>query len=140
MTRILLIALATTGLVLGCRSTKPAEPAASLIGTSWVAEEIDGRGVVERVESTVSFDTAERITGHTACNRYFGGLELDDRTIRLKPTATTRMACESAVMEQESRFLAGLAATRAFRREEDKLLLLDDGGRVRVRLAPRAPR
>ena len=137
MLRIALIALSAAGLAIGCQSARAAPPAASLIGTSWVAEEIDGRAVVERAQSTLSFDTADRITGHTACNRYFGGLELGDGTIRVKSTGSTRMACAPAVMEQESRFLEGLAAARAFRGEDGKLLLLDDAGRVRVKLVPR---
>src|SRR5262245_31547815 len=140
MLRIVLIALAAVGLAVGCQSARATPPAASLLGTSWVAEEIDGRAVVERVESTLSFDTADRITGHTACNRYFGGLELGEGTIRVKSTGSTRMACAPAIMEQESRFLDSLAAARAFRREDGKLLLLDDAGRVRVKLAPRVPR
>lgn len=45
------------------------------------------------------------------------------------------MACPPAVMDQESRFLAALGAVTAFRAEGGKLLLLDQGGRVRVRLA-----
>ncbi len=70
------------------------------------AEEIDEQRVLERIESTLSFDSAQRITGQAACNRYFGALELGEGTIRLKPAGTTRMACAPAVMDQESRFLA----------------------------------
>src|SRR5262249_19616146 len=110
----------------------------SLIGTSWLAEEIDGQRALERVESTLSFDSAQRITGQAACNRYFGTLELGEGTIRLKPSGTTRMACAPAVMAQESRFFAALGAVSAFRREADKLVLLDETGRVRVRLAARS--
>ena len=39
-------------------------------------------------------------------------------------------------MDQERRFLAALAAVRAFRREADRLLLLDEAARIRLRLAP----
>jgi len=140
MLRIVLIALSAAGLAVGCQSARATPPAASLIGTSWVAEDIDGRAVIERTESTLSFDTVDRVSGQTACNRYFGGVELGDGTIRVKSTGSTRMACAPEIMEQESRFLDGLAAARAFRAEDGKLLLLDDAGRVRVKLAPRAPR
>ena len=119
----------------GCRTADPSPPA-SLIGTSWRAEEIDGRVVLERVESSLTFDGAQRIAGQAACNRYFGAFELGEGTIRLKPAGTTRMACPPPVMEQESRFLAALGAATGFQREGGKLLLLDEGGRVRVRLAP----
>jgi heat shock protein HslJ len=39
-------------------------------------------------------------------------------------------------MEQEVRFLAALIAVRKARREGDNLLLLDENGRVRMRLTP----
>ncbi len=97
-TRILFALLVMAGLATGCRSTEPAVPAASLIGTSWLAEEIDEQRVLERVGSTLSFDSAQRISGQAACNRYFGALELGEGTIRLKPAGTTRMACAPAVM------------------------------------------
>ncbi|HEY7365168.1 MAG TPA: META domain-containing protein [Methylomirabilota bacterium] len=126
-------------LAAACRTTTDPSPSPSLMGTSWRAEEIDGRAVLERVESSLTFDSAQRIVGQAACNRYFGALELGEGRIRLKPAGTTRMACPPTVMEQESRFLAALGAATGFRREGGKLLLLDDGGRVRVRLAPLGP-
>src|SRR5262249_62406979 len=111
-------------------------PPASLIGTSWVAEEIDGHAVIERAESTLSFDTVDRISGQTACNRYFGGIQLGDGTIRVKSTGSTRMACAPEVMEQESRFLDGLATARAFPAEDGKLLLRGEARRLPVKLDP----
>jgi heat shock protein HslJ len=137
--RVSVIALAAVALAFGCRSVEPPPPAVSLLGTSWVAEEIDGRPV-DRIESTLTFETAQRINGNTGCNRYFGELELGEGTIRLKPTGTTRIACPPPIMEQERRFLDALAAASAFRLADGKLLLLDPSGRVRLRLIPRAPR
>lgn len=122
----------------GCRTADPS-PDTSLIGTAWRAEEIDSRAVLERVESSLTFDSAQRIVGQAACNRYFGTVELGEGRIRLKPAGTTRMACPPPVMEQESRFLAALGAATGFRREAGKLLLLDDDGRVRLRLVPLGP-
>jgi heat shock protein HslJ/uncharacterized membrane protein len=131
--------LAVLALVAGCRSADPA-PAASLVGSSWRAEEIDGQAVLEGVESTLTLESAQRIIGGTACNRYFGALELGEGTIRLKPEGTTRMACAPEVMDQERRFLAALAAATAYRREGGRLLLVDGSGRLRMRLAPAGPR
>ena len=47
---------------------------------------------------------------------------------------STRMACPPDVMDQEGKFLSALEAVKMARREGDKLLLLDGGGRVRMRL------
>jgi heat shock protein HslJ len=38
-------------------------------------------------------------------------------------------------MDQEQRFVAALAAARAYRQERDVLLLLDEGGRPLLRLS-----
>jgi heat shock protein HslJ/uncharacterized membrane protein len=117
----------------------PAPAPATLIGTSWIAEVIDGQGVLDRAPSTMTLEADQRLSGRAACNRYFGTYELGDGTLRLKPAGSTRMACEPAIMEQEARFLAALAAVTAFRREGNTLWLSDASGRMRLRLVPLAP-
>lgn len=141
--RIILSMIAVVLLVAGCRSADvpptpqpPTVSAASLVGTSWVAEDIDGRGVIDRVPSTLTFESPQRISGRAACNRYFGSVEQVEGRFRLRPAGTTRMACAPAVMDQEARFLGALAAAATFHSEAGKLLLMDEGGRVRVRLEP----
>jgi putative lipoprotein len=141
--RIVVVAM----LVAGCETTGQTVTTAQaqapvyfpLVGTSWTAVDIDGRGTLDRVQSTVTLDASQRLSGNAACNRYFGTYELAEATLRLKPAGSTRMACEPAVMEQETRFLATLEAVTAFRREGTALLLLDAGGRVRMRLVPAPP-
>jgi heat shock protein HslJ len=127
-------------LALGCTSAAPTAPAgvalAPLEGTAWLAEDIDGGGVVDRVRSTLVFDAGQRVAGRAACNRYFGTYQQSGDVVEVKPGGTTRMACPPAVMDQEDRFLAALGAVRKARREGDKLMLLDGDGRVRMRLAP----
>ena len=125
-------------LAVGCSAAGPTPPAgatlAPLEGTAWLAEDIDGRGVVDRVQSTLAFDAGQKVAGRAACNRYFGTYQQLDDMVEIKPGGTTRMACPPAVMEQEDRFLAALSAVRKARREGDTLLLLDENGRVLVRL------
>ena len=125
-------------LAVGCAAAGPAPPTgvtlAPLEGTAWLAEDIDGRGVVDRVQSTLAFDAGQKVAGRAACNRYFGIFQQSGDAVEIKPGGTTRMACPPAVMDQEDRFLAALSAVRKARREGDKLLLLDENGRVRMRL------
>jgi heat shock protein HslJ/uncharacterized membrane protein len=142
LVRLIVVAM----IVVGCQTTQETVTAAqaqapvpSLVGTSWTATDIDGRGVLDRARSTVTLDASQRLSGNAACNRYFGTYELGEGTLRLKPAGSTRMACEPPVMEQETRFLAALEAVTAFRREGTDLLLLDASGRVRVRLTPAGP-
>jgi len=133
-------ALAVALLAFGCTSAAPTAPAgaalASLEGTAWLAENIDGGGVVDRVQSTLAFDAGQKVAGRAACNRYFGTYQQSGGMVEIRPGGTTRMACLPAVMEQEARFLAALGTVRKARHEGDTLVLLDGGGRVRLRLTP----
>jgi heat shock protein HslJ len=125
-------------LAIGCTGAGPTAPQpvalASLEGTSWQAEDIDGAGVVAGVQPTLIFDAGQKVAGRTVCNRYFGTYRQTDDTLEIKPGGMTRMACPSAVMDQETKFLAALEAVRKARREGDTLMLLDGDGRVRMRL------
>jgi heat shock protein HslJ len=47
-------------------------PPDGLEGTSWLAEDIDGAAVVDRVQATLIFDAGQKVAGRAACNRYFG--------------------------------------------------------------------
>jgi len=124
--------------IIGCQSVAPmaAPPAAAftLVGSAWIAEEIEGRRVLDQVQSTLTFESAERIVGSTGCNRYFAPLQVSGTALRVGMGGSTRRACPPEIMEQESRFLAALDAVRTYRRDGSTLLLSDDGGQVRVRL------
>jgi heat shock protein HslJ len=136
------VALGLAVVLVGCRTAGPAAPAnVSLAGTSWGAEDIDGRGVMSGVSSTLVFDAAQRISGRAACNQYFGTAERGEGgRLLLKPAGTTRMACPDAVMEQERRFLEALGAVTSYRSDGGALSLLDASGTVRIRLVPASPR
>jgi heat shock protein HslJ len=122
--------------VTGCRSAPPVpDPAAGLVGTSWRAEQIDG-GAPDAAPATLRFDTATRVSGRASCNQYSAALTLAGDRMRVEQARTTRMACPPPVMDQERRFLAALAAVVGLRRDGERLLLLDEGGRVRLVLGP----
>ena len=132
-------ALAVIVLAAGCHTAGSATPDSrdgALAGTTWGVEQIDDVAANDAA-TTLRFVGDSRVSGRAACNQYAGALQLGAGTMRNTETRSTRMACAAAVMEQESRFLAALGAVRAFRRDGDRLLLLDDTGRVRIRLVPR---
>jgi len=137
-----LVALGLAVALGGCRTAGPeSEHGAALAGTSWVAEDIDGRAVLGGVQSTLVFDAAQRISGRAACNQYFGTVERGEGgRLLLKPAGTTRMACADPVMDQERRFLDTLATITTYRREANALLLQDSSGRIRIRLTALPPR
>lgn len=126
--------------VTGCSSAAVDKPRSdrkagiSLAGTSWVAEDIDGRGVLDQAQSTITFESESRVVGSTGCNQYFAAAQISDKAIQFGNAGSTRRACPPPVMDQEKRFLAALEAARTYRMKERVLELLDGSGRVVVRL------
>ena len=71
----------------------------TLADTRWLAEDIDGRGVIDLARSTIEFQGTERIGGDTGCNRYFAQVTLvGDDSISVGQIGATRRACPPAVM------------------------------------------
>lgn len=103
----------------------------------WVAEEIGGSRVVGGQQTTLELTDDGRAFGSGGCNRYRGTAEFDATSIVFKPLASTKMACEAAVMEQETRFHQAVEQVKSWRIDETtrKLSLIDGNGTVLVRLA-----
>jgi heat shock protein HslJ len=127
VTSALLVSLLTVGARAG-----PAAPTGK-----WLAEDIDGGGVIDRLQTTLEIRADGIVTGMGGCNRYAGSANIDGSAIKFLPMASTRMACSAAVMRQESRFHATLEKVGAWRIDEQKrkLILLDKGGFVVMVLA-----
>jgi len=124
----------TAGLLAGCASGTIRDDGV-LAGTTWGVERID-EVPADHAASTLRFVSESRVAGRAGCNQYAGAAQLGARTLRISETLSTRMACEPSIMQQERRFLTALDAVRSFRREGDRLLLMDEAERVRVRLGP----
>jgi putative lipoprotein len=136
MLRAAVFVLATM-LLPACQSAAPSPtPAAAhpLIGTSWLAKDIDGRGVLDDRQSTLVVESAERVSGQAGCNRYFGRVGLEESNIGISRVGSTKMACPPAVMDQERRFLEALQAASYWERRGDILIIFDGERRQRLRL------
>jgi putative lipoprotein len=117
----------------------PATPAGALQGTEWRAQAIEGRKVLDIVQSTLLIEAGGRISGSAGCNRYFGKASVKEGEISVGPLGTTRMACMPDQMEQEKIFLDAIAKTRGFHVEDGKLLLLDADGKTLMQLVKNDP-
>lgn len=108
--------------------------------TSWLAEDIRGRGVIDDAQSTVSFDGDGRVSGSGGCNRFIGSVEIRGESIAFGNLASTRMACAPALMDQEHKFLDALAAARSYRfaNPGHKLVLVGADGALLVRFSEHA--
>lgn len=114
-----------------------AEPDPAALTGRWLAEDIGGMGVLDRVESVLELAADGGVTGSGGCNHMRGTATLGRADIRFGPLAATRRACVPAVGDQEARFFAALAATRHWQLDEarGKLRLLDGQGQPLMLLA-----
>lgn len=102
--------------------------AAELVGTSWRAETIAGQAVAAGLETTLTFEAADRVAGRGGCNRYFGSVELAGDRITFGPLGATRMACGDAADEQEMRFFRALEGAERFSVDDQGRLLIHTRG------------
>jgi putative lipoprotein len=121
----------------GCslmRPDSPSTPKVDLVGSTWLAEDIDGKGVIDNAQSTLVFGTDGKVSGRAGCNQYGGKATLNGASLIMDQVFSTKMACTApALMDQETRFLEALQATRSYRMEGPKLVLLDGAGTARLR-------
>lgn len=125
--------------VSGCslmEPNSPSTPKVDLIGGSWVAEDIDGKGVVDDAQTTLEFGPDGKVSGRGGCNRYSGTVEVEGASIIVGQLISTKMACAPALMDQESKFLAAMQAVRTYKMTpENKLVLSDASGVQRLRFS-----
>jgi heat shock protein HslJ len=130
------IALAILTAGAGC-TTADAPAVPQLAGTSWRAETIMGRPVIDGSASTITFEADGRVHGRGGCNRYFGSSTIDGARLALGQLGSTRMACPEALMDQETRFFQALQGAERWTIDADGLLLIYSAGAGEPsRLAP----
>ena len=136
MRRIITVILSAT-ILMAAAATMAQGGQADLSGTAWLAEDIDGRGVVDRARSTMDFTKAGQVSGLAACNRYFGPVSLSGDAITFGNLAATRMMCPDTLMDQERRFLQALSISKRFEltHEGQILLIYADGSEPVLRFS-----
>lgn len=106
---------------------------ASMTGTTWVAEDINQRGVIDMLQSSLRIVSNDEVDGFAGCNSFKGKAVIDADTIRMGPLASTRKMCPPAIMNQEAEFLRALEAARSARVEKGLLYMMDEGGEAILR-------
>ena len=95
--------------------------------TTWVLESYgepdDLNTVLEDTEITIEFISAEeKMEGSAGCNAYFGGYEVDEEKLTIRPPiGSTVMACPEPVMNQEREYLSILQVAESFQLQDGKL-------------------
>lgn len=106
--------MATIGLVL-------LTTMATLVGTKW------GPDAAGPTAQFVSF-TASTAEGNGGCNSFSGPYKLDGDKISIGPLASTRMACEPAVMDAEAAWFTLLGNAAQVEMGDKQLILKDKAG------------
>jgi heat shock protein HslJ len=99
-----------------------------LSGTSWLATGYNnGKQAVSSVMAntiiTAMFGADGTLSGNAGCNDYSAPYQTDGNKITIGPAVATRKACEQAVMDQETLYLAALSTAETYRIDGSKLEL-----------------
>ncbi|HET9044326.1 MAG TPA: META domain-containing protein [Burkholderiales bacterium] len=105
------------------------DPAALLQGREWVVEDINSKGIIDRSRATLNFGPDGRVSGRSSCNNYTAQYSLTGEGLAVSKAAGTMMACEPALMQQESLFLDVLQNVRRFDLGPDGALVLQTDDR-----------
>lgn len=102
------------------------------LAQEWIAEDIKGGGVIDRLQVTLKLTAEGNVSGHSGCNRYGGQAdvaEVQQGKISFGALFSTRMACmDEARNRQEAAFLAALDEVATWRTENGLLYLMDAQG------------
>ena len=95
---------------------------------AWLLEDLNGKGVLDRVQPILEFRANGQIGGRGGCNSYGGKAELKaNNELEIGSLASTLMACNPAVDNQEREFLRALTKAKSWRLD-GSLLFIDCEG------------
>ncbi|EDY87205.1 conserved hypothetical protein [gamma proteobacterium HTCC5015] len=142
------LAMLCLGVLVGCQSnTQRSEtpsiaeqakkaPLTILQNYKWVVEDIEEQGIIDKSRVTLVFSEDGRVGGRASCNRLTGSYTAEKNQLSFSQTATTRMMCPEAIMNQEQRFLAALEKVERFDISEHGALMFYAGDAVLIEAFP----
>jgi heat shock protein HslJ len=98
-----------------------------LTAQGWILSTIMDQSLVPGSSITAQFTSDGKVSGSAGCNRYSGTYTVSGNSLQLSsPMASTMMACEQALMDQESAYFKALGEVKTFSISGDQLTLTDD--------------
>jgi len=98
------------------------DPARLLQGVRWQLKAIDGKAVT--TQASLEFLADNRVAGSNGCNRIMGSYALSGEGLSFSKLASTRMACEPAIMKQADIVDQYLSGVRGFAFDDQGALVL----------------
>lgn len=100
-------------------------PVAELKDVWWRAEDIGGRGIIDRSEVTLMLGSDGKIGGKSGCNGYSANYQVTGDVLKVYPPMIgTRMACPAALMAQENQYRSLLEEARSVRMTPEGMLVI----------------
>ena len=104
----------------------PGSATATIKDIWWRAEDIGGRGIVDRSEVTLYLGSDGKIGGRSGCNNYSVKYRVEGTSLKLYPPMIgTRMMCPPEVMDQETRYRTLLETATGVTVAPDGALIID---------------
>jgi ABC-type amino acid transport substrate-binding protein/heat shock protein HslJ len=94
--------------------TATTNPAAGLVGPTWVVESIKGSPVSSGANQTAIFDNSGKLTGNGGCNPYTATYTTNGSSMTIAGITKGMMSCDTAVMDDETLFLSSLGTVNGF--------------------------
>lgn len=121
--------------VVRVREDKDMAAADIVYDTQWLAEDLEGAGVMDIAQTTLTFNMSGQVHGSGGCNRFFGKADIDGNELSFSPLGVTYMTCPPSLMNQERKFLEILGKTKEYAIISGKLYLIDERGEKLARMA-----
>ncbi|MCF7985629.1 MAG: META domain-containing protein [Thiohalocapsa sp.] len=136
---LLAVVAALAGTMSACATDTMNDAETTLEGTQWRIETYRADGAMQPIlggeNAVVSFDDG-RFSGSAGCNRLMGGYSIDGGTLKMtSQMASTMMACDPPLMEQERAVVDAISRAARYRIDGGRLEILDAGGEPLLTLA-----
>ena len=103
----------------------------SLDGRAFVSTSVEGQDLVEGSQISITFDDGS-LAMYAGCNTAVGAYTLTDGTLTVGPMSQTRMACEDALMAQDTWILAMLEAGPTVTSDGDNITIEGSGTTIEL--------
>jgi heat shock protein HslJ len=104
-----------------------------LVRSEWRLKDLGDSGVINNLQTTLRFDSRDRISGQGGCNRYTAPVKLAVGRLTVSAIASTKKLCSPAVMNQENRYFQALQNAERVSSEGPYLLVYSQNLNVSLR-------
>jgi heat shock protein HslJ len=120
----IILVLGLSALILAVTSCGASQSGSGgLTGKVWALADLMGKPLVAGTNITAEFGSEGKVSGSSGCNQYNGTYTVSGKNITVTPTASTLMACDQAVMDQENAYLDALGQAKTYAVTGDQLTL-----------------